>query len=1253
MIWVHTIKPALFLELFSFHTTLAPKEKQLPSFFLVQDTLPTSSLEKASSMKRFIEKALNIRKTEWRLVILLYTGLFTFVLGWTWGASIIEAAFLQELGVEALPWFFIIKGLFSIPIVALYMGFADRIRHDTLLEAILIFGSLAVIFGISLLGFHLVFLAFPLLYFFIIVLDETFATHWYTYANSFMDTRSAKRLVPVLSTAVIVAAIVGGLSLPILTLLFSPQTIILIWLVSLVITLVIVRYGPQMLQLQQQLRGQQESGSPSQGQHTKQDMTSYLANIQEGFQYVLQSSMLRWMAVATLFIMMLMAFLEYQTSAIFLNRLHSTAEIANIIGLIVGVSNLVMLPFQLFFLSRIINRIGIGNANLIFPIGNLAICGGLVIMPGLPTAALAYFNRDRFFTSVGYLTDSLIYNAVPLRFKGRARAFISGFVFHIGAFAGGIILLLVPIIPGTWFLPLLISIFAVLYLSSTIVIRRKYKKTLITMLEEQDFSFLLSQEATSLPISDPSTLQWLHKTLEESTDDKFTIFIAKLMIMIGGNDAVPMLGQIVREATSPQVRSAILGMLNAEDMRSDMIRQLYTDFLTDPVAEVRQAALDGLENVFDEYDPVYLNIVQEMLEDPDLEVRTHALIPLLRSKDASSYEIAKQNLAEMLHDPNPKQRARAIRVLGNTQEHDYIIQITQALTDQSDEVRLEAALTFESLLKKRLPKDITALVLEHMSNQVDDPVERVRISALIVLGKINHECSIKVFLKALTDDSPQVRTTAVDTLAQVGKAWMDKYVRTQKSAQNTNDPLYQKQLDDHMALPTLGKTVLPTLQKELGNPKPQIQRMAAVVLNRINREQFEPLLQSLINDTLLTIYQIIGRMEALKPYAHLSSVAVMLSAMREHTQDLIEEVFYLLSAINKENTVKVIIDALRSEEAHMRANAIEALESLTSPQTVWLIEPLFDPDADQKTLLELSQEMWGLKPVKVYDAIEHMMNHKNSAWLRTMMTFALGEIGISCKQSAAPQSNPNGGSARRKKPDIFGALTDLEEQTKETTNQPTNNHSVLSLEQIQTMIHRSMKDPDKDVRLAAQAANRQIQGRIITDRLDEQEEETMLSTIERIIFLKGVPFFQGMTVDQLKVLATVCEEQFFPSDTRIFSPGEPGGTLYMVISGKVGIEQEKRTGHFARLATMEAHAYFGEESLFDNIERSTAATAIQDTMILRLQREPLIALARQHPTLSLELISVLSQRLREANSRIADLTRSRPRELHKLFDQFE
>jgi CRP-like cAMP-binding protein len=75
-------------------------------------------------------------------------------------------------------------------------------------------------------------------------------------------------------------------------------------------------------------------------------------------------------------------------------------------------------------------------------------------------------------------------------------------------------------------------------------------------------------------------------------------------------------------------------------------------------------------------------------------------------------------------------------------------------------------------------------------------------------------------------------------------------------------------------------------------------------------------------------------------------------------------------------------------------------------------------------------------------------------------------------------------------------------------------------------------------------------------------------------------------------------------------------------------------------------------NLFDNSPRTASAIAIQDTLTLRLRREPLIALARQHPNLSLELINVLSARLREAQDAIAERTRTKPRELQKLYDQF-
>lgn len=163
----------------------------------------------------------------------------------------------------------------------------------------------------------------------------------------------------------------------------------------------------------------------------------------------------------------------------------------------------------------------------------------------------------------------------------------------------------------------------------------------------------------------------------------------------------------------------------------------------------------------------------------------------------------------------------------------------------------------------------------------------------------------------------------------------------------------------------------------------------------------------------------------------------------------------------------------------------------------------------------------------------------------------------------------------------------------------------------------------------------------------------MLSTIEKVIFLKQVSFFEEMTIEQLNVLANACKEEFFAADSWLFHQGGPGGTLYVVVNGRVGIEQEKRKGSSVRVNTLDAYAYFGEVTVFDASPRTAGAIAIQDTIILRLGREPLLALARQYPELSLKLIYALNKQLRQAYERIGKLSRSRPRKLHKLFDQLD
>ncbi len=1199
-------------------------------------------------MLRFIEKLLNIRTSEWSRLLLLYTILFIFTFGWTWGVTITEASFLNNLGFEALPWFFMLNGMLSIPIIIIYTAFADRIANDRLLISIVVVSIISIALCLLLISLGQQNIAYLLLYLILFILDEVFAMHWYIYVNGYFDTRSAKRVIPVLSTAVIVAAIVAGVTVDYVSTICSPAMIVSLWLLTLVIVTGIVRVASTWLNSNLTQAPSTDATPLVDHETIATKFKLYLQNIREGYTFVQQSALLRWMAVSSLLVMILLAFLEYKTSQVLLTELQTTGRIASFIGYIVAAGNCIILPFQLFLLSRITGRIGVGNANLIFPAANFAIVAGLIALPGLPTAALAYFDRDRLYGSIGFLTDNLLYNAVPLRVKGRALAFISGFVFHCGAFTGGLILLSLQILRIAWLLPTLLGAIALLYLLNTLVIRKKYAQALITTLEEEDFSALLSYETTSLRIVDPTTLNGLKQRLDASPNDEFTIFMAKLISQVGGNDAAPILAQTIQSAEHAHVRSALLDILNAANARGESVRQIYRACLNDPAPQVRQSALAGLEDLSDLNNAQYLSLAADMLADPDLRVRTQALLPLLSTRDTTHQPAATEALHALLASPEPYQRACGVYVLGQVEHTCFLQYLINALDDPTDAVRLEAALALERQSPVFLKHSHTdmAHLLEKLRHLIQDPIERVRQAAVTLLGRIETDTARTLLLLALTDSSNQIRTTAVDTLVQQGT------------------------------------TIVSLLLPQLETTDEQLRKMVAVILNRIQPTHFRQITLTFIDENLHTIYRTLNTQEALTLYESSPSVAVLQSALRERNAALIDEIFYLLTALNDQSTVRVITDALRSEVAHVRANAAEALESLTNSRIACLIEPLFDPEATRATRLSLGQKMWVLPAPDIHSAVAQLAISPDP-WLRTMLVFALGDIGVTSAAhvSTGPDTHPAALTAadttrpnrRRRAADLLSTLAasldSAEQQAEQLAEQPptharrtdtvhtdqapalTSEPALLTESQRTYLIEQALNDAVIDVRLAARAACRKITGQTITATI--QEEERMLSTIERITFLKGVPFFQGISLEQLKVLAAVCEEQFFAQDTRIINQGDAGGTLYVIVSGRVAIEQERRKGSFARLATIEAHSYFGEASLFDGNPHATTATATQDTLTLQLRREPLIALARQYPDLSLELINVLSQRLRAANSRIAELTRTMPRQLHKLFDQFE
>jgi CRP/FNR family transcriptional regulator, cyclic AMP receptor protein len=1211
-------------------------------------------------MLQLLSYLFDIRRNEWRRVLVLYAMGMIFLVGITWGETIVEASFLSKIGVGVLSYVFIADAIATICAAAIYTLFVDRIPHGRLLVGIMVFSTILVVGGRVLVAVPNLDVGYPFLYLASRVVKETFILHWWTYVNSFYDTQSAKRIVPFIATGARIAGIIAGLSMSFLTTIFAPENIVLLW----VSTLVMVALGAVLMPrlVKDANSGDLVSAPPvAAGQApAKKGVGSYVGNVREGFRFVTRSPFLIWMAISTLILAVIVPLTTFQTSKILIGEFKTPQEISSWIGNLTGITNLIMLPFQLFFLSRIIKWMGLGNTNLIFPLGTLGTIGALVTAPlSLLTAGVAYFYRTTFRTTFRLTIDNLLFNAVPLRVKGRARAFINGFLAPIGSLIGGLILLAVRDLPDVLsLLGVMLMVLGVLYMLVSIVVRRQYAKALVSMLEQEDYSFLLTT-AEDLTMTSPETLERLKKQAEESTSPEFTIFVAKLISDVGGKTSLPTLIQMARAGNS-QVKAAITNIIVAADFRSSEVQHLLSDMLVDPEGSVRNAAVAGLGRLADAGSDEIYTLALELLKDPEPDVRLQVIPILIRSGDLFFITSAMQALSPLLNNEDSRWRAAAVRVLAQFNDARFIRGLANYMDDTDDEVRLEAVLAIEILSERAMPRGIVALLEERVSHLLHDPVERIRRAALTILGRLKTPTVQPTLISFLTDSSPEIRDTAVRALVRAS---------------------------DPVTLTALAK---------IDNSNPQLRKMATVVVSNIDRDKSLEAIRAYIRADLVHIYANNVRLNSLAQCTEFRGIAILCDLLRERNIQHMEDVFYLLTAIHNPQAVKVIAESLNNQSALVRANAFEAIEPLLGAQLLRLFTPLFDLNLKPADLLAVSREHAELAKTDAGAVLRGLGTDQSDAWVRAIVNYALGEIGATAypPKTAAAAATPPAAEAPAKPPekpkaarrerrgsaDLLGALegnaeskpaANTEPEKKAETQSATpafdpsstanridlllpsvsKNNPCLTMFnriEIEAMLGPALNDTVSDVRLAARAARRMMSGII------ETQESYMLSTIEKIIFLKEVPFFEGMTVDQLKILASVCEEEIFAADAQIFNEGDSGGILYVIVRGRVALEREgARKGSTARIGTVEALSYFGEMTLFDQSPRTERAIALIDTLTLRLRREPLLALIRQYPDLSLKLINVLSRRLRESTDKIASLTTVRPRELHKVFDKLE
>jgi CRP-like cAMP-binding protein len=136
----------------------------------------------------------------------------------------------------------------------------------------------------------------------------------------------------------------------------------------------------------------------------------------------------------------------------------------------------------------------------------------------------------------------------------------------------------------------------------------------------------------------------------------------------------------------------------------------------------------------------------------------------------------------------------------------------------------------------------------------------------------------------------------------------------------------------------------------------------------------------------------------------------------------------------------------------------------------------------------------------------------------------------------------------------------------------------------------------------------------------------------------NIPLFEDLPDEQHRDLASIALVKSFSRGQTIFSEGDPGTGFYVVVSGRVKIYKLSADGKEQILHIFGGGEPFGEVPVFEGRRFPAHAVALDETRCLFFSRSAFIDLISRNPSLSLNMLAVLSRRLRRFTVLVDDLS---------------
>jgi CRP/FNR family cyclic AMP-dependent transcriptional regulator len=134
--------------------------------------------------------------------------------------------------------------------------------------------------------------------------------------------------------------------------------------------------------------------------------------------------------------------------------------------------------------------------------------------------------------------------------------------------------------------------------------------------------------------------------------------------------------------------------------------------------------------------------------------------------------------------------------------------------------------------------------------------------------------------------------------------------------------------------------------------------------------------------------------------------------------------------------------------------------------------------------------------------------------------------------------------------------------------------------------------------------------------------------------LAAIPLFRGLAAHERAHLAECLRLRRYRRGQTIFTEGEPGRYLVILLRGQVKVVLSTAEGDEAIVALFGPGDFFGEMSLLDDQPRSATVIALEPVEALVLHRQDFRAFLREHVDAAERILAVLAGHIRRLDNQL-------------------